>query len=153
MRKTVVKQHPHRKHRLTFISSNFSFRYINRHRSAAEALLLLAGALPSQLECTLHLPGIEMGFLLLNMATARACLFTFLAVCLSSLCVVVCNAREVHIIFFFSISSLVAALQVRDVKKWSSRGLNVVSCGYKYKLLTVFHFFCWFVLILFFILC
>lgn len=34
-RKTVVKQHPHRKHRLTFISSNFSFRYINRHRSAA----------------------------------------------------------------------------------------------------------------------
>lgn len=94
-------------------------------------------------------------FSLLNMAksstTRPELVYVFLAVCLSSrFRYVYLQPKRTSYTFLLLARRSTVCAGFRDVKKWSSRGLNVVSCGYKNKLLTVFHFFCWFVLMFFF---
>ena len=82
---------------------------------------------------------IEMEFLLLNMARALACLFTFFSPCVFSRCVCSKLAKRSSYISVFLLQMNRAGTGSRCEKNGTgSRRCIVVSCGYKNKLLTVF---------------
>lgn len=76
-------------------------------------------------------------------------LFIYVSRCVSrpERCVFARQRTKLRQYYFLLLASLLTVLQVRGVKKWSSRGLNVVSCGYKKRIINSFSFLCWFVLI------